>query len=141
MLLNLDNKEFAFSLLEEEQVSKLANIKKGISAVVTPFAILEGATGVQKGEEIYGSYWTKTIEYDFQDLRIFASPVPGARAAMAFVKEAEQLSIADIASHNIGGRPILIFEDFCNFLRNSKLKINDDETINLGYFPQYFVSA
>lgn len=141
LLLNLDNKEFAFSLLEEEQVSKLANIKKGISAVVTPFAILEGATGVQKGEEIYGSYWTKTIEYDFQDLRIFASPVPGAKAAMSFVKETEQLSIADIASHNIGGRPILIFEDFCNFLRNSKLKINDDETINLGYFPQDFVSV
>lgn len=140
LLLNFDNKEYSFSLLDEEQVGKLSITKKGTSAIVTPFALLEGANSVPKEKEIFGSYWTKTIEYGFHDLRSFSSMPANSKAAMVIVEGTSQRSIADVKCHHIGGRPLLIFEDFCHFLRNTNLKINDDETINLGYFPQDFVS-
>ena len=103
------NKEYSFSLLDEDQVGKLSITKKGTSAIVTPFALLEGANSVPKEKEIFGSYWTKTIEYGFHDLRSFSSMPANSKAAMVIVEGTSQRSIADVKCHHIGGRPLLIF--------------------------------
>lgn len=86
LLLNFDNKEYSFSLLDEDQVRKLSITKRGTSAIVTPFALLEGANSVEKEKEIFESYWTKTIEYGFHDLRSFSSMPASSKASMVIVE-------------------------------------------------------
>lgn len=135
LLSNFGDQEFYFDFLSADQAKKLLCRKQGMmSTTVTPFAILQGAKYFQNDGDFFGYYWTKDFGTGFKNYPLSLVTV--------IVDALNEIGISKSDAVGIGGRPLLVFDDFCNFLRNSHLQINDDESsIYLGCFPQEIVSS
>ncbi len=131
ILFNLGTPVFSFDLLTSDQASKLLNSKIGMSAVATPFALLERTDYSKHDQKIFGHYWTKSTGFASYELR----------RSVVTVGDTNNLSLIHPNCNKIGGRPIIIFDELCSFLRNPNLKIDANEmTIELGNYPQDIAS-
>ena len=132
---NFDEQEFYFDFLSAAQAKKLLCRKQGMmSAAVTPFAVLRGAKYFQNDGDLFGYYWTKDSSTNFSKYPITLATI--------IVNPSNELDVLVADAGGIGGRPLLVFDDFCNFLKKSHFRVNDDESsIYLGCYPQEIVSS
>ena len=132
---NFDEQEFYFDFLSAAQAKKLLCRKQGMmSAAVTPFAVLRGAKYFQNDGDLFGYYWTKDSSTNFSKYPITLATI--------IVNPSNELDVLAADAGGIGGRPLLVFDDFCNFLKKSHFRVNDDEaSIYLGCYPQEIVSS
>ena len=132
---NFGEQEFYFDFLSAAQAKKLLCRKQGMmSAAVTPFAVLRGAKYFQNDGDLFGYYWTKDSSTNFSKYPLTLATI--------IVNPSNELDVLAADVGGIGGRPLLVFDDFCNFLKKSHFRVNDDESsIYLGCYPQEIVSS